>query len=173
MMRPHIFSSRCVHRTQRSSSYCEKTCTGNRTLKRQVLEHTVHSCRLLGTKGILKDAGHTPAYDFRWQRSTEAGHRDTVCIDAAEMDMRAVGPRTNRLRGADPCKGVCVDQRREHGSTFAPRCTEMALIQASTLNQSVAAWLRVLFAKRGVEQYGWCFLQKMFCPERRRKHCQR
>ena len=62
------------------------------------------------------------------------------------MDMRAVGPRTNRLRSADPCKAMCVSWRREHGSTFAPRCPELALIQASTLNrfhkeQSVAARL--------------------------------
>ena len=47
--------------------------------------------------------------------------------------MRAVGPRTNRLRGADPCRGICVDQRREDGSASESQCTE--LIQASTVNR--------------------------------------
>ena len=38
------------------------------------------------------------------------------------MDMRFVRP--------DPSKGVRVDLKRENGSAFSSRCTELALIQA-------------------------------------------
>ena len=72
---------------------------------------------LLGTRGVLQDAGNTSANDI-WQRSTEAGHRDASC-------------------GANPREGVRWDQRREHGSPFSPRCTELALTYGARRMKSV------------------------------------
>ena len=113
--------------------------------KRKGLEHLVHGCGLLGTIGVLQDAGNASANDFG-HRGTKAGHRDTVCVDTTKPDMRTVGPGAKSLRSADPREGVRVDQRREHDSPFSPRCTKMGMIQAGTLNffpveQSVAARL--------------------------------
>ena len=41
-----------------------ETCNGHERKKDQDLEHTTHSYGLLGTIGILKDAGRKPTYDF-------------------------------------------------------------------------------------------------------------
>ena len=99
-------------------------------------------CGLLGTTGVLQDAGNTSANDFG-QRRTKAGHFDTIGVDTAKPDIRTVRPGTNSTRGADPGEGVPVDQRREHGTSLSPRCTTLEFIHAGTMNciRRSKAWL--------------------------------
>ena len=64
-------------------------------LRRQRLEHMIHGRGLLGTIRILQDVGNTSTHDFT-QRNTEAGNRDTACINTAKPDVGADGTRNKR-----------------------------------------------------------------------------